>query len=265
FPKKIIGIYQKENIYEKKISAYYNFIFPKAEGKYFAFCECDDYWIDSNKLQMQIDFLEQNQEYVACTHECLEVDQYGKIRSKHYINSCFLRKYKLKNCVERFSLSGQTATIVARREALELPTQEAINDYSAMNCTGDIRMTLIMAIRGNLYHFYEVMSVYERNYENSSSWSGKMKKVNLPIFYFNEYEEMEQFVKKHLHTEVDFTRKRLSMIMHAMYRYFLYRRNEDMEATKYMLSKVNKRQLISFGGGGVILYCIFYLVCSENK
>ncbi|MGM9506783.1 glycosyltransferase [Larkinella sp. GY13] len=36
-----------------------------AQGKYIAICDGDDYWIDENKLQMQVDFLESNTDFVA--------------------------------------------------------------------------------------------------------------------------------------------------------------------------------------------------------
>ena len=67
FPNLIKPIYQKENQYSKgftSVSETWNF--PRAQGKYIALCEGDDYWIDENKLQMQVDFLENNPEYGMC-------------------------------------------------------------------------------------------------------------------------------------------------------------------------------------------------------
>ena len=69
FPKIIKPIYQKENQYSKgftAVTATWNF--PRAQGKYIALCEGDDYWIDENKLQIQVDFLERNPEYTMCFH-----------------------------------------------------------------------------------------------------------------------------------------------------------------------------------------------------
>lgn len=62
YPKIIKPIYQVENQYSqgKKPSP---FNFKRAQGEYIATCEGDDYWIDQNKIQKQVDFLNKNTEY----------------------------------------------------------------------------------------------------------------------------------------------------------------------------------------------------------
>lgn len=66
YPHIIKLILQDENKYSKKINIWTNFTFPASKGKYIAICEGDDYWTDENKLQKQVDFLEQNKKYVVC-------------------------------------------------------------------------------------------------------------------------------------------------------------------------------------------------------
>lgn len=61
FPKIIKPIFENENQF--KYRKHHEKINKVLRGKYIAFCEGDDYWIDENKLQMQVDFLEGNPEY----------------------------------------------------------------------------------------------------------------------------------------------------------------------------------------------------------
>ncbi|WNW09654.1 glycosyltransferase [Pseudomonas sp. DTU_2021_1001937_2_SI_NGA_ILE_001] len=55
-------------------------LFLEARGRYIAFCEGDDYWTDPRKLQLQVDFLERNPDYVITYHDAIAFDdkrQYG--------------------------------------------------------------------------------------------------------------------------------------------------------------------------------------------
>src|SRR5690606_34031006 len=65
FPNKIRLWLTNENLYSKKIKlSGYNY----TDSKYIALCEGDDYWTDPLKLQKQVEFLENNLDYVICSH-----------------------------------------------------------------------------------------------------------------------------------------------------------------------------------------------------
>jgi len=70
YPNLFKPIYQTKNQYSKGKNPNVEFLFPKAKGKYIAFCEGDDYWTDQKKLQNQVDFLECNPEYGLSHTEC---------------------------------------------------------------------------------------------------------------------------------------------------------------------------------------------------
>jgi glycosyltransferase involved in cell wall biosynthesis len=71
YPRLVKPIFQTENQYSKGGFKPAFFAMKLATGSFFAICEGDDYWIDRNKLQMQIDALETHPGQDFCCHSAL--------------------------------------------------------------------------------------------------------------------------------------------------------------------------------------------------
>ena len=65
----------KQNLYKDK-STKMGMVKPwRAHCVYEAMCEGDDYWVDSQKLQKQVDFLDTHKDYAMCYTKCKRYDQ----------------------------------------------------------------------------------------------------------------------------------------------------------------------------------------------
>ena len=79
YPQIIRPVFEKENTFSKGVKPMPQ-LYKIAQGKYIAICEGDDYWTDSLKLQMQVDFLEENDEYVVTYASVEAFDENGIIK-----------------------------------------------------------------------------------------------------------------------------------------------------------------------------------------
>jgi len=187
YPDIIKPIYQFDNKYSKGISVSETYNFPRARGKYIAMCEGDDYWTDPSKLQKQVDFLENNSEYVACYHNAIinYVDKKNKNHLYNKINES--RNVSLEEIINNWSVP--TASIVMRKKVIDNLPDWRNNIYS-----GDYTLILLCLNIGKLYFINEVMSVYNVSLKGSSV-SSQIKGNSTFVFnehikllkYFNEY------------------------------------------------------------------------------
>lgn len=164
YPEIIKPIYQTKNQYSKGVKIGKIYQLPRAQGKYLAWCEGDDYWIDPYKLQKQVEYMESHPDCSCCTHGFVETNhQTGESENKMSDAS---RYYSFKEVVEGGGGMFATASIVMRKDFyLKKP-----EFYSAKGF-GDYQLIMYAAAEGNLYHIKDVMSVY--NLYLPGSWTSR--------------------------------------------------------------------------------------------
>lgn len=156
YPKIIRTIFQKENQMQRGCCIYPTFLFPEIKGKYVALCEGDDYWIDENKLQCQIDFMEAHSDYSMCMHNAIKLNY--ETGEKKLLDTF---EEDGSYTQEKQILSGlgtdfpAFASYVLRAEFLnEIP------EFFVKSQVVDYPIRQYYACKGKVYYFKRPMSVY---------------------------------------------------------------------------------------------------------
>lgn len=114
YPNIIKPVYQKENQFSKGKEILKKYIFSRVTGKYVAFCECDDYWSDTCKLQKQVDFLEKNKEIYSIAHRHMIIDKNSNITGYSHKNIALNRYFNKSDALELKSGLFHPSTIMFR-------------------------------------------------------------------------------------------------------------------------------------------------------
>ncbi|MBN1186218.1 MAG: glycosyltransferase [Bacteroidales bacterium] len=161
YPDIIKPIYQKENQYSqlRTISATYQF--PRALGKYIAICEGDDYWTDPYKLQIQVDFLEENPDYTLIHSDFNTINLNGSITKDTY------REKKQHHDFQYFTrdaLLGKYLIATCTVCALSIYVKKALKEYPELFdsrwVTGDFQLWYILATFGKIKYLNQSLAAY---------------------------------------------------------------------------------------------------------
>ncbi len=134
-----------------------------AEGEYLAICDGDDEWIDMNKLQKQVDFLDKNQEYtIVCTDFIkrsnekdirFDVTKYiGFLKQKYTLEDLvFYRFVGASTVMFRWMLRGRVPTFLKHYSIIDFP------------------LTVIHASKGYIGVLSEVTTIYNFHAQSISN------------------------------------------------------------------------------------------------
>lgn len=156
----------------------------KAKGDYIARIDADDIWINKNKLKKQIDFMENNTDYILCGTGAICVDSKGEeifryfkpksdkdIRNTILSRNCFIHSSVLFRKEIGINLGGYSEDIKYKH----------IEDYELW-----LRMGLI----GKMYNFsdHDIMYTIHKDSISSKNKVEQLKKsIRVSKVYKNKY------------------------------------------------------------------------------
>jgi glycosyltransferase involved in cell wall biosynthesis len=179
YPDKIKLILQENNI-----GASHNSYEVKRQciGKYVAQLEGDDFWTDKNKLQKQVDLLEQNPRWVGIAHNHYSVKNDGTNPVIGLNKSQVNREYKLQNYLnEGFSFHGNT---LVYRNILPTSGERYEKLRFTYNTMGDIITYCLLLDKGNIFVMSDVMAAHRAaSSEDITSYSYKQRDQMIEFSY----------------------------------------------------------------------------------
>lgn len=182
YPNIIKPIIETENQYSKHDGSLDRIMADACTGKYIAWCEGDDCWTDTLKLQKQVSFLESHPDYVL-SHTDLDSEDMETGAIKHNMrrrqrNLCTINKdwgMRLPELILQGKYSIQTLTVVARREEWEHVRKMHPSLYDVKMKMGDTQTWLALSTMGKVhylpestatYHVIAESATHSKNYQN---------------------------------------------------------------------------------------------------
>ncbi len=143
-------------------------LYKHFKGKYIAYCEGDDYWIDPLKLQKQVDFLEANPEFSICFHK-VKILKDDKLIDD-YITREVLETTTILDLAEGNYI--HTPSVMFRRNQNVIDAFESVGTLPI----SDYVLHMLNAKYGKIKKLHDVMGVYRIHEGGVHSYKSDIRK-----------------------------------------------------------------------------------------
>lgn len=209
YPEKITLILQSENQYSQKIKIFPNFLFAEGNGKYFAICECDDYFIDENKLQLQYDFMENHPDYSLTCHSAIRVDALTRSKVSEWTIGNADRDIDIKEMIKVGGILMPTNSMFFRSEIVK----PGMPEFYHIAPIGDTPLMIFLGFNGKTHYINKLLSAYRINIpssqtavSNSKPLEKRREEINRAI---EMYKSMDLYTNGSYHEYFEYACNRL--------------------------------------------------------
>lgn len=268
YPDIIKPILQTENQHSKGIKINPTFNYTRAQGRYIAFCEGDDYWTDPQKLQQQYDALESRPNCSICVHKTRHVDKEGIYLDAAFPSTSIPEgvissdKYIHMELVENPWLF-QTSSYFLRRIIID----KYLEGFRHAFPVGDLPLVLLSLQYGNCYYIAKEMSCYRKDSGGAMSKirDSDEKAISHYQRMINGYTQFDAYTQKKYHCDFQY-----AINFATVQIYKISAKYKEILAPEYkeIRKRLNKKNQILIYVGAVfprLAHNIFEFVRKRNR
>lgn len=174
YPGKIKLFTQTVNTYSSGYTTHVEIALKKVNTKYLSLLDGDDFWCDNQKIQIALDFLENNPQYITFAHDTLFNDVVNRTK-KSLVHEVY--GIEIQNPVTFKNISYLHISSRIHRNVVKFP--------EGRDASMDIFLFYLFLDKGHLYYYDKIMSVY--NVTGKGAWSG------MPIADVNKANALLQY------------------------------------------------------------------------
>lgn len=242
----------KQNLYresEKKLKHVYPW---RQKCEYEAMCEGDDYWIDPQKLQKQVDFLDKNHDY---SFSSTAVQLYDSNTNKKIGVACVsnnVATFETTDAIKGFGHVASTPSFLFRSNIItgNLPT------FFKIAPCGDYSIPILASFYGKIVNLPDETSVHRVLSKESitSTWVNDFsRRKEYNIRFEKMLDELDRYTKQKYHKYIE--EERFGLWFRSYLAAGKYSKIRNMKALVYMLKQPNTVRFKLLGN--VYFPCIY--------